>query len=389
MSSIAMFTTYAPSEGFGGPARAFHQRRVLESAGHSVTHVVVQADSGSGDCRRSDLVELSERPHREPYDPIYADIDLGVRAAADRALVERVVDHLIAASVDLIILEQPFLVDLVRLVVENHSAPVMYSCQNIEYRLRKNLERFAPDPRRLPGRNEHVRRLEAAAVELSSHVTAICPTDQEHLRDDFGCKSTLVPNGTSVSDLPLSDRPASTDPYFSFAGSSYWPNVEGFADIADPSLAFLPPTMRIQVAGTVGSEIMNHPAIVRRHTVNASRITLRGFLSMDDLVRMMHRSLAVLVPVFVGEGSNLKSADALASGVPVIMTERATRGYESILADDSTGVTIVASPNDFRLAMADHLDNHVSEPVGAIRRRSLSWSQRLQPLTELVMGESH
>ena len=385
MSSIAMFTTYAPSEGFGGPARAFNQRRVLESAGHSVTHVVVQADSGSGDCRRSDLVELSERPHREPYDPIYADIDLGVRAAADRALVERVVDHLIAASVDLIILEQPFLVDLVRLVVENHSAPVMYSCQNIEYRLRKNLERFAPDPRRLPGRNEHVRRLEASAVELSSHVTAICPTDQEHLRDDFGCKSTLVPNGTSVSDLPLSDRPASTDPYFSFAGSSYWPNVEGFAEIADPSLTFLPPTMRIQVAGTVGTEIMKNPSILRRQSANASRITLRGFLSMDDLVRMMSRSLAVLVPVFVGEGSNLKSADALASGAPVIMTERATRGYEDVIEADSDGITVVRSARDFRSAMRSHVEFAYSEGAGSVQRRSLlRWAPRLSPLIKLV-----
>ena len=351
MSSIAMFTTYAPSEGFGGPARAFHQRQVLEAAGHSVTHVVVKADLGRGDCRRSDLVELSERPHRTPYDAIYADVDLGARVSADRALVARVVDHLASASVDLIILEQPFLVDLVRLVVDHRSSPVIYSCQNVEYRLRKSLEQFAPDPRRLAGRSEHVRRLEAASVELSSHVTAICATDQEHLRDEFGCESTLVPNGTSVSGVALTVRPAPSEPYFSFAGSSYWPNVDGFTQIAQPSLAFLPPTMRIQVAGTVGTEIMKHPAILHRQSANASRITLRGFLPMDDLVRMMSRSIAVLVPVFIGEGSNLKSADALASGRPVIMTERATHGYEQIIADDPGGIAVVNSTDSFRAAM--------------------------------------
>lgn len=389
MSSIAMFTTYAPSEGFGGPARAFHQRRVLEAAGHSVTHVVVQDSSGRGDCRQSDLVELSERPHRAPYDPIYADIDLGVRAAADRALVERIVDHLATASVDLIILEQPFLVDLVRLVVEKSSVPVIYSCQNIEYRLRKDLERFAPDPRRSPERSEQVRRLEADAVEMSSHITAICPTDQAHLRDDFGCESTLVPNGTSVSDVALPDRPSSTDSYFAFAGSSYWPNVEGFSEIADPSLAFLPPTMRIQVAGTVGTEIMKHPSILRRQSANASRITLRGFLPMEDLVRMMHRSLAVLVPVFVGEGSNLKSADALASGAPVILSERGIRGYEGVIESHGEDVTVVSSASEFRAAMASAV---ASTPRSAAskhdRRKALEWTRRLRPLLQVVSERS-
>jgi glycosyltransferase involved in cell wall biosynthesis len=381
MSNIAMFTTYAPSEGFGGPARAFHQRRVLESAGHTVTHVVVQAVSERGDCRRSDLVELSERPFRAPYDPIYADVDLGVRAAADRALVDRVVDHLVWASVDLIILEQPFLVDLVRLVIDQLSIPVIYSCQNIEYRLRKDLERFSPDPKRSSDRSEQVRRLEATAVEMSSHVTAICPTDQEHLRDDFDCESTLVPNGTSVSEIALTARPASTEPYFSFAGSSYWPNVEGFTQIANPSLAFLPPTMRIQIAGTVGTETMKHPAILRHQSANASRITLRGFLPMDDLVRMMSRSLAVLVPVFVGEGSNLKSADALASGAPVIMTKRATRGYEDVIDADGDGVTVVRSAAEFRTAMENAVHApRSSDPIGERRHELLSWVSRLATL---------
>ena len=384
MTNIAMFTTYAPSEGFGGPARAFHQRRVLEDAGHSVTHIVIQAAADRGDCRRTDLVELCERPHREPVDHIYADVDLGRRAAADVALVERVVEHLRSSGCDLIILEQPFLVRIARIAVDRLRIPVIYSCQNIEYRLRRDLERFQLDANRPVDRSEGARRLEAEAVELASHVTAICPTDQELLREEFGCESTLVPNGTSVSEIPLPPRRSGDDPYFAFAGSSYWPNVEGFAQMATPSLAFLPPTVKIHVAGTVGTEILRDRSILRHQSANASRILLRGFLGMEDLVAMMHRSTAVLVPVFIGEGSNLKSADALASGAPVIMTERATRGYERVIEDDPEGVTVVTTASDFREGLMNRLRLDERPFLGEKRRSRLTWSRRLDPLLDLV-----
>lgn len=387
MTRIAMFTTYAPSEGFGGPARAFHQRRVLEGAGHPVTHVVIQAKAERGDTRSNDLVELCERPKREHIDHIYNDVDLAARAVADRGLVERVIDHLVEQRTEAIILEQPFLVEIVKLASDRLRIPVIYSCQNIEYRLRKDLERFDFDAKRPATRSADVRRLEAEAIALSAAVTAICPTDQEQLFAEFGCESTLVPNGTSVCDLPLPDptiRPESG--YFSFAGSAYWPNVEGFAEIATPSLAFLPPTFKIQVAGTVGPEILRSVSIKRRESANASRIDIRGFLSMEKLVAMMAHSAAVLVPVFIGEGSNLKSADALASGAPVIMTERATRGYEKVIAADPEGITIVESAEAFRRAMAAALDlaERGDAHIGGRRRDLLTWNSRLVPLVDLV-----
>lgn len=385
MARIAMFSTYAPSEGFGGPARVFHQRRVLEGAGHDVTHVVIQATAGRGDTRSSDLVKLCERPFADPIDHIYNDVDLAERAVRDQRLVERVIDHL--ATTDVIILEQPFLVGLVRAAADRLRIPVVYSSQNIEYRLRRDLERFQPDRRRPRHRSDDVRALEVEAVEISAAVTAICPHDQQQMADEFGCAPTLVPNGSSIIDvtLPNPARAGRPSPYFAFAGSSYWPNVEGFSQIATPSLAMLPPTVKIQVAGTAGPELLQHPAIRRHESINASRIEARGFLSMEKLVGMMYASTAVLVPVFVGEGSNLKSADALASGAPVIMTERATRGYEDVLDIDDEGVVVVESPVGFRAAMAESLRHpRAHTAVGTVRRDVLGWNTRLAPLVEVV-----
>jgi glycosyltransferase involved in cell wall biosynthesis len=195
----------------------------------------------------------------------------------------------------------------------------------------------------------------------------------------------LVPNGSAVADArhaPVPEGRTSVD--FLFAGSSYWPNVEGFATIATPSLGFLPPTRRIHVVGSAGSALLEHPAMSRCLAINRSRLTVHGFLEMDELVAMMAAARCVIVPVFVGEGSNLKSADALASGAPVIMTRRATHGYEDLLESDSSGVTVVEAARDFRSAMLDTLTTPPPDSVGAVRARQLGWPTRLQPLVEAI-----
>ena len=270
--------------------------------------------------------------------------------------------------------------------------PIVYSCQNIEYALRRDLERFQFDWRRPLDRADQVRELERRAVSVATAVTSICATDQDALRTEFGVESTLVPNGTTVAGMPLPAAPpaglhAGEPVDFAFAGSSYWPNLEGFARFADPSLAFLPPTARVQVAGSVCGQLLAVPSIARHHSINASRIVLRGFLEMDDLVALMWAARAVLVPVFIGEGSNLKSADALASGRPVVMTRRATRGYEDVIDADREGVTVVDDADEFRQAVLTAFRvPRPDGPVGRVRRTMLTWPRRLQPLVRVIDG---
>jgi hypothetical protein len=295
-----MFSTYAPSEGFGGPARIFHARNVLESDGHTVIHVVIQANHAPGDARRSDIVRLVERPHGAPVDHIYADLALARRAAADVRLHESLITKLGSQGVELIVLEQPFLVDVVERVSSRLGVPVVYSCHNIEYRLLRELERFQPDWKRSKLCSSHVRELEAKAVELSVSVTTLAEADRQLLSDEFGRDSTVVPNGSTLADGPVRRWGEQGD--FAFVGSAYWPNVDGFARIATPSLAFLPPTTRIHVAGSASHEILRNKAIDRRHSVNASRLTLHGFVDSDTLARLLGSANAVIVPVFIGEG---------------------------------------------------------------------------------------
>jgi hypothetical protein len=387
MNTVAIFSTYGPSEGFGGPARLFHQRRVLEAAGWSVVHVVLTSSPVGGKLRAVDFVELVERPFRAPFDPIYDDVDLGRRAVANVGLIDRIVEHLRQHGVSVMMLEQPFLAQIAERVLGRHPAAVVYSSQNLEYRLRRDLEAFAPDWRRPTSRADEVRELESLAIRLADATTAICATDQKALADEFGCRSVLVPNGTSVADRSdvRSPKRRFERPEFVFSGSSYWPNTDGLARIATPSLAFLPPDVRLHLVGSVCHQVLELPALQRHLAVNASRLVLHGFLPIDALIEQLTSARCVIVPVFIGEGSNLKSADALASGAPVIMTERATRGYEDLLAMDDEGVVVVDDASEFRLAMADQARRAptTDTPVGVTRRAKLRWSARLAPLVDV------
>jgi hypothetical protein len=104
-----------------------------------------------------------------------------------------------------------------------------------------------------------------------------------------------------------------------------------------------------------------------------------------ELVEMLSSSIAVLVPVFLGEGSNLKTADALASGAPVIMTSRSAHGYEDVLELDDEAVTIVDTPGEFRHAMKRQLESAGPDHrVGLRRREALSWTRRLADLPAVV-----
>jgi hypothetical protein len=71
------------------------------------------------------------------------------------------------------------------------------------------------------------------------------------------------------------------------------------------------------------------------------------------------------------------------------MTEKATRGYEDVIAADPEGVAVVATAGEFRAAMATRVANpERAEPVGLQRRGQLRWVERLAPLKDVVRRSS-
>jgi glycosyltransferase involved in cell wall biosynthesis len=110
-----------------------------------------------------------------------------------------------------------------------------------------------------------------------------------------------------------------------------------------------------------------------------------GQLPDDDLAATILSSSAVLLPITQGGGSNLKTAEALASGRRIVATSFAFRGYEDYL--NVSGVAIADTPDEFRSEMIKAVKQPPpARPPGEVQRiQMLHWPARLTRLVEGII----
>ena len=96
-------------------------------------------------------------------------------------------------------------------------------------------------------------------------------------------------------------------------------------------------------------------------------------LFRSDLDYLINRAAVVLLPIAQGGGSNIKTAEALLSGRPIVASSTAFRGYEAFR--NSAGVTIEDNVGRFRHAVRMALSK--TPPTVAIRTEaeSLLWER--------------
>lgn len=392
---VVTFSTYAPSPLYGGPARLHWIRVVLEQAGFTTSSVVVNTLPDAGSLTQDDLRVRPSVPLGFAHHPLYEDVMVGQRAAAQHDIVQGVRRYIVAQRPRFVWLEQPWLMALVDAVGLPIGAKLVYSSQNVEFKLKVVLENLHNPQSDKPNAAlvEQVKAIEAEAMERAALVFSICEADRTDLLATFGTNSVVLPNGSSIGQ-------AQPDPgsrfaamfhqpgrrFFGFAASSYLPNQAGLAAIADPSLAFLPPSARIALAGSISDAVKDHPQILRHWALNAKRLACFGFLSPADFTQFSLHLPCTIVPILHGGGSNLKTADALASGTEVIASAESMVGYEDVVSEDDTNLTIVHSAPEFRTAMLEVLSRDPRPRVSTPRAELLSWPQRLRVAASTLAG---
>jgi glycosyltransferase involved in cell wall biosynthesis len=90
-------------------------------------------------------------------------------------------------------------------------------------------------------------------------------------------------------------------------------------------------------------------------------------LPEDKLVEAYLGAAAVVVPILKGAGSNLKTADALAAGLPVISTPKGLAGYRSLLSGAlGNGVYEAETPMEFKRLVRAALRQELKAPPPAL-----------------------
>lgn len=323
----------------GGQVRVANIRRVYEQAGFRVTTVSVYEPEihDPRNVGEHDVPFPPSSPFRQSQWPLCNDLLSGDFALNDTSARDRIAAIVRDAKVNVIQLEQPWLLGIAEYLAA-HAVPgakLIHSSQNIEaptkYKVLMKYHVKNPDAicQRIAG-------LERDATQKSALTIAVTDDDARVLSAHGGGPVVVARNGiaqrtiepTALRDWTWQLR---HDRIALFVGSAYPFNVDGFWTVFERSLAFLAPDEKILVVGGISGLLAEHPAFHRHRAINASRLLLTGILPEAALAAVLTICKCIILPVTEGGGSNIKTAEAVLSGKPVIGTTKSFLGYDFAL----------------------------------------------------------
>lgn len=379
---------------FGGPKRSRAVHDALISEVEALAYVAVYARQSGLKAGRDDITvghatqdAIETRPH-------LADVLCGDAIYRDKRVRDRMTKLIHEFRPDVIVIEQVYPYLGLRALLDdlNVHPKLVYSSHNIEHRMKPSMYTFfgdAPEIAKAAGRR--ILQAEQALAEHSELVVAVSQDDLGALREMGARNAVLAPNGTS--SLRASSRAIDEHQRYlaargahhtmAFVSSAHQPNWQGFLEMVGTRMGFLPPGVHILICGTVGDLIGPRVAPARVENGTFWQRTLNmGALSDDALAAAVLSADVLLLPITQGGGSNLKTAEALVSGRPIVATTFAFRGYEGYKS--LPGVRIADTADEFRAAMLMALAEETVDRSTEQERlvRQLHWDARLAPLVE-------
>jgi len=382
----------------GGKLRSHHVARVLEQAGFDVQRIAFCFRVADDlDDPREPIIDIGRMPFWgsemfEAYGPCrmyMSDYLATVGALETPSILAEFDDRVGAAAPDIILLEHPWTWPLLARLVDIRSGAVriVYNSQNVEIALKRRIlddEGVVTSRKVLDG----VEALERDLVAHSAGVSTCTREDADTYASWGARRVVVVPNGGVRRDrrhlldiLPWPLEPS--QPYALAVGSGHPPNISGFMDLVVPSLPFLRPDQRVVVAGGAGPRIVQALEARGLERMAEGRLIILGTVDEFCLDCAIANADVLLLPIRYGGGSNVKTAEALLSGRPVLATVTAMRGFEGFR--DVPGMTIAEDGTEFGKAMLKVLDRPFQESsTNHPAIASLLWESTIAPLVKMM-----
>jgi glycosyltransferase involved in cell wall biosynthesis len=384
----------------GGQMRAASLRDAAFLAGWQVKSLGIYPAAlfPASDWGPSDIVLEGEDLGRKlASDMVFGDLHVARAAARDRAVVEKL--RLLIRSFDphVIQVEHPWTwLVLRRALPPSHKMRIVYSSHNIEWMARKPLFRLGMKTITSDDMLDETRVLEEDFTRRADLVFSISDIEAKKMERLSGRPVSYLPAVSTVripegkeTMLFASEANKAGCRYAAFLGSAYWPNVEGFFDIFSDGLGFLSHGEQIWMAGELGDAITRDDRFRTFYSVNRSRSRTLGYLGEREKADFLAAAACVIVPVTFGAGAKLKTADAIASGRPVILTPHALEGYGPVVQSAlGNGVYVAETPGDFRRLMRTAFRNGLPGCSAEVRAKvglnelSKAWAEEINELFE-------
>ncbi|HKL27280.1 MAG TPA: glycosyltransferase family 4 protein, partial [Desulfuromonadales bacterium] len=291
----------------------------------------------------------------------------------------------LAASADRVICAQPYAFPLVK---RHFRGSVVYDAHNVEYLLKAGIAR-AHD-------KELLQALFDVEKELcqTAELTLACTIeDIEAFREVYGLadfRHRLVPNGVDAGHVPFLS-PAERarcklqlgikEPLAIFIGSCHPPNIDAVEALL--SIAGELPEMRFVILGSVANAF--DPGRLVEDEAQPEIPPNVGFTGLvPEAEKALYLMLAdiALNPMRSGSGSNLKLAEYLAAGLPVVSTPVGARGYQLIPAELMIRAEIFEFPSRILSCLADRDEARLLQTRSKVIE-NYSWDSIVREISRL------
>lgn len=349
----------------GGQKRVMAIVQGYHRAGFNVAHCAIFCATHYNSSAANDI-PLSRKFEQEVAEQgLIGDMICG-RATTQDPAVRGALENIISRfRPDAVQMEHPFLYRGVREVLTSLSVtPLMiYSSHNIESHLKLQILLSAGwDAPQAAAVSEEIRNLERDFSRDCDLLVACTEADLAVHREYGADKSVLASNGIepqspAVGEILSSELTSELngDKFALFVGSAHLPNLIGYQELIGPDLSFLPLNSRVVAVGGVCNLIRNYVDSESESRDAGQYPVFVGPTSEGNLRALIHQAEVILLPITQGGGSNLKSAEAIASGRKVVASAHSLRSFEWFA--EFPNVWVADTAREFRVAIAEAFDS--------------------------------
>ena len=372
----------------GGQLRAASITRAYEDAGHEVRSAGLYIPGG---CRADDIgptdIALSggaaEFHAALPGDKRRSEMSWWEAVAAAPESFAAFVEAVREYRPDLLQFEEIALWPVVRRLKREgylEGVTIVHSSYNFETIAWRHRSVVAGDV--TPETIRDIAQIERDIASEVDLVVTVSDGDAQEFVKLNALKVCVAPNGVASAQRSnmgsvSSYLPASA-PYALFVSSAHPPNARGIVDFAAGASGHPLRHGEIMVCGKVGT-LMEAAPQFGKATKILGRCRFLGWVDDVALNALYRNARVVILPKMYSGGSNLKTAEAIVSGRPIVATKLAFEGFEQWI--DLHGVAIADDPDEFwRLVDSYLMNEHVEQPRLQETVEGLLWKNCLKPM---------
>lgn len=287
---------------------------------------------------------------------------------------------------DVIHVELPWMFEFAKKYVKSigRNVPIIYGSENIEYKLKYSIMRNFSSHYDSERYANLVKAVELNAVKGSDACVAVSQDDLDWLKKQTSKHVYLAPNGVSQREITEQGEAAFKElklpeKYVFYCGSSHMPNITGLYEMFQPALACVEPDQRLVVGGGCSLSIQ-HDEKFAEIPCFSQRTTFLGEVTEDLLASLLHHAHCIILPITSGQGTNLKTAEAIWTGCYVVGTRVSFRGFEEFMSNQ--GIMVADTGVEFRQFVRLVMDKEKNSCTAQDRnlRRKVLWSECLEGL---------